>query len=88
MFYVLCKKGGKLHGGGAPTPPRQRFMMIAILQSFLDICLYPLYRINIDDSFLGVLCYMILVAFVFHYFFYVFDGLKSLFMDTMGRFGE
>lgn len=39
-----------------------------MFDSFLDICMYPLYQVNIDDSFMGVLCSMLIVFWLFHFF--------------------
>lgn len=38
-----------------------------MFNEFLDICMYPLYQINIDDSFLGILCSMLIVFWLFHF---------------------
>lgn len=38
-----------------------------MFDSFLDVCLYPLYQINIVDDFMGVLCSMLIVFWLFHF---------------------
>lgn len=38
-----------------------------MFDSFLGLCVYPLYQINITDDFMGILCGMLLVFWLFHF---------------------
>lgn len=38
-----------------------------MFDAFLNVCLYPLYSINITDYFLGILCSMLIVFWLFHF---------------------
>lgn len=39
-----------------------------MFDSFLAVCMYPLYQINIADDFMGILCSMLIVFWLFHFF--------------------
>lgn len=51
--------------------------MIEILSAFFDICAYPLLHINIEDSFLGVLCYFLIFWFCWDFFICTLDMLMD-----------
>lgn len=38
-----------------------------MFDAFLDICMYPLYQMNIQDDFMGILCGMLFVFWLFHF---------------------
>lgn len=49
--------------------------MILIFSAFRDLLFYPLYQINIEDSFMGILCGMLFITWIFCFLIKVLESL-------------
>ena len=38
-----------------------------MFDTFLDVVFYPLYQINVSDPFMGILCGMLIIFWLFHF---------------------
>jgi ABC-type sulfate transport system permease component len=50
-------------------------IMILIFSAFRDLLFYPLYQINIEDSFMGILCGMLFITWIFCFLIKVLESL-------------
>lgn len=52
--------------------------MVGILDLFKDVVLYPMYQMNVTDSFMGVLCSMLFVVYVFCFVIALINSIKKV----------
>lgn len=52
--------------------------MVGILDLFKDVVLYPMYQLNLTDSFMGILCSMLFVVYLLSFVLALINSVKKV----------